>query len=847
MLFAAAPAFAVGGNGASEGACSGGTGGTDNGSTAGSVGGNGTNCGGSFSGGGGGGAGVNGGGNGGEGSGAFGTGSTGVGVPGGDAVALTGGGGGGGSHGALVSTSATNNGTIAGTRGGNGGSGALAGGGGGGGGAGGAGVVTSGSVTYTNNGTITGANGGAGGFGGAGSSGGQGGSGGLGVIINGGTLINAGTITAANGGAGGDGNGAGNGGSGGNAGDGVQIDGSTINLNGGTISAGTGGAGGTGTVNGTAGANGFAIHVFNLNLTPTDVLNLSGAFTLNGGIQIENGATLTINPVSTSTLTNVISGAGNIVAGSGTLVLDGVNTYTGSTTVASGATLFIGDATTPSARIARSVTVSSGGTLSGYGTIAGNVTNSGTLFPGGTNGSIGSLSILAGYTQAASGTLKVEVSPAAASKLAVSDGATLAAGTGVSVVYDPGTYTAKSYNILHANGGLTAGTINLTGTAPSGFSQSLNTGANDLNLALTANPASAASAPAPITVTTTTGVFGDAAVIAISGASGSDDIVFDHLDEQQFGEGADQVKTALAGAAPMQVAMNGPLQQLSQAGSQLPNALAQYGAWVRGVGNFLDVDNQGNASGFSASGGGLLAGIDHPFGPVTLGVAGGYSGTDFTQNDGETGDIQTLRAMVYAHYRAAPPIVVDGIAGFAYDRIHTERPITALGGNASESHNGFEQNLAVQAGYVVPWQGFTLIPRIGAQYLHLSENGFSETGGSGFDLSRGRQNVDSFQPSIGMTALKPFALDNGMRVTPAFKLTYSHELLNPNETLALTTPAASIIPASVVTPAHNTVTLGPSATLRLKDSVNLYADYKLSIGIGKSLGHVLFAGARFTW
>ena len=42
-----------------------------------------------------------------------------------------------------------------------------------------------------------------------------------------------------------------------------------------------------------------------------------------------------------------------------------------------------------------------------------------------------------------------------------------------------------------------------------------------------------------------------------------------------------------------------------------------------------------------------------------------------------------------------------------------------------------------------------------------------------------------------MTALKPFALDNGMRVTPAFKLSYSHELLNPNETLALTTPAAA--------------------------------------------------------
>ena len=164
---------------------------------------------------------------------------------------------------------------------------------------------------------------------------------------------------------------------------------------------------------------------------------------------------------------------------------------------------------------------------------------------------------------------------------------------------------------------------------------------------------------------------------------------------------------------------------------------------------------------------------------------------------GENGDIQTVRAMIYAHYHAAPQIVVDGIGGFAYDRIHTLRPITSLGTTATESHNGYEENLAVQAGYVVPWQGFTVIPRIGAHYLHFSENRFSETGGSGFNLSRGSQNVDSFQPSIGVAALKAFALDNGMRVTPEFTLSYSHELLNPNATLALTTPTAATVPASI--------------------------------------------------
>jgi outer membrane autotransporter protein len=479
---------------------------------------------------------------------------------------------------------------------------------------------------------------------------------------------------------------------------------------------------------------------------------------------------------------------------------------------------------------------SHGDTLAGYGTVVGSLTQGNATIAPALSGT-GILRIAGNLTQASTSKTVIEVSPAAAALLQVTGTASIAGG--LTVVFDPGTYSNKVYTLVHS--GTLSGTYagaTMSGSIPGG-TQTVTYTATDVDLTL-------ANVPIPV-VSTTTGVFGDPANLAVSGFFDADNMVFGHLDEQQFGQGADQVKTALAGAAPIQVAMNGPLQQLAQASGQLSDALAKYGAWVRGVGSFFSADNSGTASGFSASGGGVLAGIDHPFGPVTLGIAAGYSGTNFTQNDGESGDIQTVRAMLYAHYHAAPQIVVDGIAGFAYDRIHTARPITALGTTATESHNGYEENLAVQAGYVMPWQGFTVIPRAGARYLHFSENRFSETGGSGFNLSRGSQNVDSFQPLIGVAALKPFALDNGMRVTPEFTLSYSHELLNPNATLALTTPTAATVPANIVTPAHNVITLGPSATLRMNDSLNLYADYKLSIGVGKSLDHVIFAGARFNW
>ena len=59
-----------------------------------------------------------------------------------------------------------------------------------------------------------------------------------------------------------------------------------------------------------------------------------------------------------------------------------------------------------------------------------------------------------------------------------------------------------------------------------------------------------------------------------------------------------------------------------------------------------------------------------------------------------------------------------------------------------------------------------MIPRIGAQYLHLSQNGYSESGASGFNLTAPSSRFNSFQPIFSIAALQAFTLDSGMRVTP---------------------------------------------------------------------------------
>jgi hypothetical protein len=153
----------------------------------------------------------------------------------------------------------------------------------------------------------------------------------------------------------------------------------------------------------------------------------SGSFTGNGGTLTANSSSLTVNNDilldtngmtydangQNSTLSGVISGAGNITfTGNGTTTLTATNTYTGATTINSGATLdnegsiasssgvtnngtFINNGQAPGVTNAGTFTngvngtaasLSNSGTATNAGTITGNVANSGTVTNSGTIG-----------------------------------------------------------------------------------------------------------------------------------------------------------------------------------------------------------------------------------------------------------------------------------------------------------------------------------------------------------------------------------------------------------------------------------------------------------------------------
>ncbi len=457
---------------------------------------------------------------------------------------------------------------------------------------------------------------------------------------------------------------------GGSAGDIVKTGAGTLVLSGantytgGTVvSAGTLKLSGAGTLGSTTGALTVNGGTLDLNGASQTVASLSGT----GGGIVLGGGSLTVDQSSDTSYTGVISGSGSLTkAGTGTLLLNGASSYTGGTAISAGI-LEVGDAGHTTASLGGDLSVYASGTLMGHGMIGGDVMNSagGFVAPG---GSIGILSVGGNYTQGAASTLKIEVSPAAASKLAVTGTATLD-GT-LSIIYQPGVYTARTYSIVSA-GSVTGTFSTVTGTAPSGLSQSVDYSATDVSLSLS-SPTSQTPSPSPsptptpsptpspapgppiIVAPTNDTVFASLGTSALVSAQAAGDALFGHLGDLQGVGGT--VDLAMAAPRPAQVAFAGNASGASGSAAESSGKTQRYSGWVRGIGHFTSVSGAAGAPGFNSQSGGFFAGIDRPVSDrLVLGVAAGYGRTYINEKAGGSGTIDTPRLALYASYRKGQP------------------------------------------------------------------------------------------------------------------------------------------------------------------------------------------------
>ncbi len=564
-------------------------------------------------------------------------------------------------------------------------------------------------------------------------------------------------------------------------------------------------------------------------------VTFSGTNTYTGGTSVSSGSTLIgttrslqgsifdsglvqFNQTTAGTYSGIISGTGGVeIGGVGPITFTGANVYTGGTVVDNGSTLIVGS----TGSIAGNVNVNNGGTLMGEGNVGSTTVNAGgTVYPG----TVGApITVHGNFTQNTGSTYTAELNPTGSDKIIVTGAATVSAATTLNLVVDPGIYTVGSkYQILTAAGGLTGTYSNL---ATSTYSQNVlfseKYGPNNLllvvnsnlsNSSLTSNQAAVATlldqasgtatgnfaiALTQLTTLNTNPLSG-----ALNQISGDIYANISTIERQTTNVQMQLLSNRLAGLTGPGIPAVGVAQRqhkirfVSSSSSDaqgsdssstgLERGSQNWTSWAQGYGLGGNVAGDGNASGSRYRLGGTLFGAERWLNESTMfGVLGGYAGTSVGDHrDGSTAQISAYQAGLYELFRH-DSFYVSNIDLYGNNSYNVSRPLRfgSVNQAASGSYSGNQWAHYTELGTTFELDDIRLQPFTGMQYMHLDQNGFTETGAGSLNLTTDGQTVDSVRNGIG-ARLSTETMWSNVLVVPTLSAQYQHEWGNGTQLIS---------------------------------------------------------------
>jgi outer membrane autotransporter protein len=230
-----------------------------------------------------------------------------------------------------------------------------------------------------------------------------------------------------------------------------------------------------------------------------------------------------------------------------------------------------------------------------------------------------------------------------------------------------------------------------------------------------------------------------------------------------------------------------------------------------------------------------------------VGAMFGYGHTDATLDTlNSTASVDTYSPGVYASYSGggwyANALGSYGFADYDQDR---KVAIGAFNGTAQSSPSGDQIVGDLDGGYDFHQGHWIFGPTLGAQYVHLDVDGFTESGLPGANMTVNQDESDSLRSRLGGRVSYDIQ-DGAMRFTPHLSAGWQHEFLDQSR--GVTSQFDGVGAGSFVVrtgnPSRDSVLVDIGFDAQIDKTWTVFTDYTVQAGQDNYFGQSVQAGVK---